>query len=170
MLVGEQPGDKEDDEGLPFVGPAGRLLRRALDDASIDPRLTYQTNVVKHFKFKRVGKRRIHQKPGRTEVVACQPWLIAEIAAVRPRLIVCLGATAAQCLLGRTFRVTAHRGQLLHLPQALHVNLEPEPLVTATLHPSALLRDRSDRREANYTLFVEDLHDAAAGLDMQSSG
>jgi len=170
MLVGEQPGDKEDHEGLPFVGPAGRLLRRALEDADIDSLLTYQTNVVKHFKFKRVGKRRIHQKPGRTEVVACQPWLIAEIQAVRPRLIVCLGATAAQCLLGTTFRVTAHRGELLHLPEPRRVNLEPEPRVTATLHPSALLRDRSDRREANYTLFVEDLHNAAAGLDLQSRG
>src|SRR5437588_5428153 len=97
MLVGEQPGDQEDVQGLPFVGPAGRLLARALGEAEIDPELTYQTNAVKHFKFTRKGgKRRIHQKPNRTEVVACRPWLIAEIEAVRPQVIVCLGATAAQ--------------------------------------------------------------------------
>jgi uracil-DNA glycosylase family protein len=161
MLVGEQPGDREDQEGQPFVGPAGRLLMRALEDADVDPTLTYQTNAVKHFKFKRVGKRRIHQKPGRMEVVACQPWLITEIQALRPQVIVCLGATAAQSLLGNAFRVTAHRGEQLKLPATLNLDIEPEPLVMATVHPSALLRDRSDRREENYELFVADLRSAA---------
>ena len=144
MLVGEQPGDREDQEGQPFVGPAGRLLMRALEDADVDPALTYQTNAVKHFRFKRVGKRRIHQKPGRMEVVACQPWLITEIQALRPQVIVCLGATAAQSLLGNAFRVTAHRGERLQLPATLNLDIEPEPLVMATVHPSALLRDRSE--------------------------
>ncbi len=117
MLVGEQPGDQEDRAGAPFVGPAGRLLARALQDAGIDPGLTYQTNAVKHFKFTRKdGKRRIHQKPGRTEIVACRPWLITEIEAVHPRVIVCLGATAAQSLLGTSFRVSTQRGQPLKLP------------------------------------------------------
>jgi len=161
MLVGEQPGDREDQEGQPFVGPAGRLLMRALEDADVDPTLTYQTNAVKHFKFKRVGKRRIHQKPGRMEVVACQPWLITEIQALRPQVIVCLGATAAQSLLGNAFRVTAHRGERLQLPPTLNLDIDPEPLVMATVHPSSLLRDRSDRREENYQLFVADLRSAA---------
>ncbi|VBA54086.1 UdgX family uracil-DNA binding protein [Mycobacterium attenuatum] len=165
MLVGEQPGDREDQEGLPFVGPAGRLLQRALDDAGIAPGWTYQTNAVKHFKFRREGKRRIHQKPSRTEVVACKPWLIAEIESVRPQLIVCLGATAAQSLLGSTFRVTAHRGERLRLPSALRFDVDPEPLVTATVHPSAVLRDRSQRRREAYALFVEDLKSARAGVD-----
>ncbi|OBJ52407.1 UdgX family uracil-DNA binding protein [Mycobacterium sp. 1423905.2] len=165
MLVGEQPGDREDQEGLPFVGPAGRLLARALDDAQIDPAVTYQTNAVKHFKFNRVGKRRIHQKPGRIEVVACQPWLIAEIEAVRPHVIVCLGATAAQSLLGTTFRVTAQRGERLQLPSALGVDVQPRPVVTATVHPSSLLRDRSDDRDKNYQMFVDDLSSARAALD-----
>ncbi|GFG65339.1 uracil-DNA glycosylase [Mycobacterium kubicae] len=164
MLVGEQPGDHEDQQGLPFVGPAGRLLAQALEDAQIDPALTYQTNAVKHFKFKRVGKRRIHQKPGRIEVVACQPWLIAEIEAVQPQVIVCLGATAAQSLLGNAFRVTAHRGERLELPDALHVDVPSQPVVTATVHPSSLLRDRSDDREKNYQLFVDDLRSAGAAL------
>ncbi|ORA09253.1 UdgX family uracil-DNA binding protein [Mycobacterium asiaticum] len=164
MLVGEQPGDREDQEGQPFVGPAGRLLVRALADADLDPALTYQTNAVKHFKFKRQGKRRIHQKPGRIEVVACQPWLIAEIQALRPQVIVCLGATAAQSLLGSTFRVTAHRGERLRLPAALDLEVEPEPLVMATVHPSSLLRDQSDRRQENYEAFVADLRNAAGAL------
>ena len=164
MLVGEQPGDREDQEGQPFVGPAGRLLMRALEDAEVDPTLTYQTNAVKHFRFKRVGKRRIHQKPGRMEVVACQPWLIAEIQALRPQVIVCLGATAAQSLLGNAFRVTAHRGERLQLPSTLHLDVEPEPLVMATVHPSALLRDRSDHRAENYDSFVADLRNAGRAL------
>jgi uracil-DNA glycosylase len=158
MLVGEQPGDQEDRAGAPFVGPAGRLLARALDEAEIDPALTYQTNAVKHFKFTRKGgKRRIHQKPSRTEVVACRPWLIAEIEAVRPQVIVCLGATAAQSLLGASFRVSAQRGEAMQLPSELDVHLDPEPIVVATVHPSAVLRDRSDRRDEAYESFVDDL-------------
>ena len=158
MLVGEQPGDQEDRAGLPFVGPAGRLLARALDEADIDPTLVYETNAVKHFKFTRKGgKRRIHQKPSRTEVVACRPWLIAEIEAVRPQVIVCLGATAAQSLLGAAFRVSAQRGAAIHLPSAVDVRLRPEPIVVATVHPSSVLRNRSDARDEAYNLFVDDL-------------
>ncbi|MFZ1175461.1 MAG: UdgX family uracil-DNA binding protein [Mycobacterium sp.] len=164
MLVGEQPGDQEDRAGEPFVGPAGRLLARALEEADIDPALTYQTNAVKHFKFTRKGgKRRIHQKPSRTEVVACRPWLIAEIEAVRPQVIVCLGATAAQSLLGVAFRVSAQRGQALRLPPSVDVRLTPEPIVVATVHPSAVLRDRSDRHDVAYKLFVDDLRSARSG-------
>jgi DNA polymerase len=163
MLVGEQPGDQEDRAGLPFVGPAGRLLARALDEADIDPALTYQTNAVKHFKFTRKGgKRRIHQKPGRTEVVACQPWLIAEIEAVQPEVILCLGATAAQSLMGSSFRVSAQRGHVLALPSDLE--FDPEPSVVATVHPSAVLRDRSDRHDEAYRLFVDDLRSAGEVL------
>ncbi|HTY30261.1 UdgX family uracil-DNA binding protein [Mycobacterium sp.] len=158
MLVGEQPGDQEDRAGLPFVGPAGRLLARALDDAGIDPTLTYETNAVKHFKFTRKGgTRRIHQKPSRTEVVACRPWLIAEIEAVRPQVIVCLGATAAQSLLGAAFRVSAQRGQVIGFPSTVDVRLEPQPMVVATVHPSSVLRDRSDSHDEAYALFVDDL-------------
>ncbi|MCV7444375.1 UdgX family uracil-DNA binding protein [Mycobacterium paraense] len=161
MLVGEQPGDQEDRAGLPFVGPAGRLLARALEDAGIDPALTYQTNAVKHFKFTRKGgKRRIHQKPSRTEVVACRPWLIAEIEAVRPQVILCLGATAAQSLLGAAFRVSAQRGEVLGLPGTVEVDLEPEPVVVATVHPSSVLRDRSDSHDEAYKSFVDDLRSA----------
>jgi DNA polymerase len=165
MLVGEQPGDREDQEGQPFVGPAGRLLMRALEDADIDPTLTYQTNAVKHFKFTRKGgSRRIHQKPGRTEVVACRPWLLAEIEAVRPQVIVLLGATAAQSLLGAAFRVSAQRGEALRLPaEVLGERLSPEPVVVATVHPSAVLRDRSDRHDEAYKSFVEDLRSARPG-------
>jgi uracil-DNA glycosylase len=160
MLVGEQPGDREDVEGLPFVGPAGRLLAHALGDAGIDPDLTYQTNAVKHFKFTRKdGKRRIHQKPSRTEVVACRPWLIAEIETLKPEVIVLLGASAAQSLLGTAFRVSAHRGELLHLSPQSQMQLEQQPLLAATVHPSAVLRDRTDREQA-YNLFVDDLRSA----------
>lgn len=164
MLVGEQPGDREDIEGLPFVGPAGRLLVRALDDADIDPELTYQTNAVKHFKFTRKnGKRRIHQKPSRTEVVACRPWLIAEIETLRPQVIVLLGATAAQSLLGTTFRVSAHRGELMDLPEKIDLQIERSPRLVPTVHPSAVLRDPSNRDRA-YRLFVDDLRSARSGL------
>lgn len=157
MLIGEQPGDQEDRAGLPFVGPAGRLLARALNDADIDPGITYQTNAVKHFKFTRKGgKRRIHQKPNRTEVVACRPWLLAEIEVIHPQVIVCLGATAAQSLLGATFRVSTHRGEVLTLPAAIAAG----PAVVATVHPSAVLRDRSDRRDEAYQAFVDDLRSA----------
>ncbi|WP_197507190.1 UdgX family uracil-DNA binding protein [Mycobacterium sp. 852002-50816_SCH5313054-b] len=163
MLVGEQPGDQEDRAGLPFVGPAGRLLARALDDAGIDPTLTYQTNAVKHFKFTRKGgKRRIHQKPSRTEVVACRPWLIAEIEAVRPQVIVCLGATAAQSLLGAAFRVSTQRGAAIGFPSTVDVRLDPEPVVVATVHPSSVLRDRSDSHDEAYKSFVDDLRSARA--------
>jgi uracil-DNA glycosylase len=164
MLVGEQPGDREDVEGLPFVGPAGRLLARALGDADIDSELTYQTNAVKHFKFTRKGgKRRIHQKPSRTEVVACRPWLIAEIETLGPQAIVLLGATAAQSLLGTAFRVSAHRGEILQLPSESELKLSLQPLVAATVHPSAVLRDRTDREKA-YQLFVDDLRSVRSGL------
>ncbi len=163
MLVGEQPGDQEDRAGEPFVGPAGRLLDRALQDAGIDPALIYETNAVKHFKFTRKGgKRRIHQKPGRTEVVACRPWLIAEIEAVRPQVVVCLGATAAQSLLGTTFRVSTQRGQQLRLPSSMGVHVTPEPIVVATVHPSSVLRDRSDQHDEVYKSFVDDLRSAGA--------
>ena len=161
MLVGEQPGDQEDRAGLPFVGPAGRLLARALEEADIDPTLVYQTNAVKHFKFTRKGgKRRIHQKPSRTEVVACRPWLIAEIEAVVPHVILCLGATAAQSLLGAAFRVSAQRGQAIQLPSTVDVRLAREPIVVATVHPSSVLRDRSGSRDEAYELFVDDLRSA----------
>ena len=163
MLVGEQPGDREDIEGLPFVGPAGRLLARALGDADIDPELTYQTNAVKHFKFTRkTGTRRIHQKPGRTEVIACRPWLLAEIEAVGPRVIVCLGATAAQSLLGIAFRISAERGRPLQLPDDIGIQLRPEPVVVATVHPSAVLRDRSEQHEEAYRSLVDDLRSAGS--------
>jgi DNA polymerase len=165
MLVGEQPGDQEDRAGEPFVGPAGRLLARALEDAGIDAELAYETNAVKHFKFTRkAGKRRIHQKPSRTEVVACRPWLIAEIEAVRPQVIVCLGATAAQSLLGAAFRVSAERGKELRLPSTVDLQLTPEPTVVATVHPSAVLRDRSDQHDEAYRQFVADLRKASSVL------
>jgi uracil-DNA glycosylase family protein len=162
MLVGEQPGDREDEQGLPFVGPAGRLLARALGDADIDPELTFQTNAVKHFKFTRKGgKRRIHQKPNRTEIVACRPWLLAEITALQPHAIVLLGATAAQALLGSTFRVSEHRGELLPVPA--EIDLNPAPLLSATVHPSAVLRDRVDREKA-YQVLVDDLRSVRSSV------
>src|SRR5206468_12903401 len=132
FLVGEQPGNDEDLAGRPFVGPAGKLLDRALAAAGIDRSAVYVTNVVKHFKWEPRGKRRIHKKPNAAEIAACRPWLDTEIALVTPRAIVCLGATAAQALLGRGFKVTAHRGELI--PSSL------APLVMATVHPSSLLR------------------------------
>jgi uracil-DNA glycosylase family protein len=150
MLVGETPGDKEDLAGRPFVGPAGRLLDEALEQAGIDREQTYLTNAVKHFKWTARGKRRIHQKPSWSEQVACRPWLEAELAVVRPRVLVCLGATAAQSLLGREFRVTRHRGEL--------VDSDLAEFVTATIHPSAVLRQRDDEaRRAALATFVDDL-------------
>ena len=150
MLVGEQPGDREDVEGRPFVGPAGRLLDEALEEAAIDRSRAYVTNVVKHFKWQARGKRRIHQKPSWGEIAACRPWLDAELAVVQPRVLVCLGATAAQALLGRDFRVTRRRGEL--------VETELAPVATATVHPSSILRapDEESRR-AEYAAFVDDL-------------
>jgi uracil-DNA glycosylase family protein len=147
MLVGEQPGDAEDLEGRPFVGPAGRLLDRALEEAGIDRTATYVTNVVKHFKWQARGKRRIHQKPNWTEMTACRPWLDAELEVVQPRVLVCLGATAAQALLGRDFRVSRSRGELVDSPLA--------EVVAATVHPSAILR--AEDRETEYEAFVADL-------------
>ena len=157
MLIGEQPGDVEDVTGQPFVGPAGKLLDRALDQAGIDRRQVYVTNVVKHFKWEPRGKRRIHSKPNAAEIAACRPWLDTEIALVRPRAIVCLGATAAQSLLGRGFRVTTQRGSFVDSVLA--------PLVTATIHPSSILRapDDESRREAMQG-FVEDLRTVAGRL------
>ena len=151
MFVGEQPGDQEDVQGRPFVGPAGKLLDRAMEEAGIDRSLAYVTNVVKHFKWVARGKRRIHQKPNWAEMTACRPWLNAEIAVVQPRVLVCLGATAAQALLGRQFRVTKERGKLIDSPLA--------PKVMATVHPSAILR--ADDREAEYDAFVADLRKVA---------
>jgi uracil-DNA glycosylase len=149
MFVGEQPGDQEDRAGKPFVGPAGRLLDEALVAAGIDRSTTYVTNAVKHFKWQARGKRRIHQKPNWTEMSACRPWLEAEIAAVKPRVLVLLGATAAQSLLGRQFRVTQNRGKLLESDLA--------EAVTATVHPSSILRGEPEEREANLAAFVDDL-------------
>src|SRR5438034_6614936 len=136
MFVGEQPGNDEDLAGRPFVGPAGRLLDKALEQAGIDRSLAYVTNVVKHFKWEPRGKRRIHAKPNAAEITACLPWLQAEIELIRPEVVVCLGATAAQALLGRQFRVTAHRGEFVESGLA--------PRVMATVHPSSILRSPDD--------------------------
>jgi uracil-DNA glycosylase len=155
MFVGEQPGDQEDRAGKPFVGPAGRLLDEALVAAGIDRSTTYVTNAVKHFKWQARGKRRIHQKPNWTEMTACRPWLEAELAVVKPRVLVLLGATAAQSLLGRQFRVTQNRGELLESDLA--------EAVTATVHPSSILRGEPEEREANFAAFVDDLR-VVAGL------
>ena len=154
MFVGEQPGDQEDKAGAPFVGPAGKLLDRALEEAGIDRSLAYVTNVVKHFKWKAQGKRRIHQKPNWSEVAACIPWLEAELAVVKPQVLTCLGATAAQALLGRQFRVTQHRGE--------PVDSELAPVVIATVHPSSILR--ADDREAEFAAFVSDLKTVSAHI------
>jgi uracil-DNA glycosylase family protein len=157
MLVGEQPGDAEDLSGHPFVGPAGKLLDRALADAGIDRGAVYVTNVVKHFKWEPRGKRRIHKKPSATQIAACRPWLDTEIALVKPGAIVCLGATAAQALLGRAFKVTAHRGALVPSPLA--------PVVVATVHPSSILRAPDDEsRHLEMEKFTADLRAAARAL------
>jgi uracil-DNA glycosylase len=157
LLVGEQPGDQEDLEGSPFVGPAGRVLDEALAEAGIDRDATYVTNAVKHFKWEARGKRRIHAKPTWSETVACRPWLEAELAVVKPRVLVCLGATAAQSLLGKQFRVTKHRGEWVESDLA--------ELVTATIHPSAILRQRdAASRRAEQARFVDDLRIVAAVL------
>jgi uracil-DNA glycosylase len=149
-LVGEVPGDKEDLQGHPFVGPAGAILDRALEEAGIERRDVYVTNAVKHFKFEQRGKRRIHKKPNSAEIRACQPWLEAEMAALRPRVIVCLGATAAQSILGRSYRLTKEHGKFVEHAWAPHVTL--------TIHPSAILRaPDEDSRHAQYRGFVADL-------------
>ena len=157
MLVGEQPGDAEDLAGHPFVGPAGRLLDKALGEAGIDRSLVYVTNVVKHFKWEPRGKRRIHAKPNAAEIAACRPWLETEIAIVKPRVVVCLGATAAQALLGKTFKVSRQRGEFV--PSSL------APFVTATVHPSSILRaPDDDARREEMRRFVADLKRIAAGI------
>jgi uracil-DNA glycosylase family protein len=151
MLVGEQPGDKEDQQGRPFVGPAGRELDNGLDAAGIDRKQVYVTNAVKHFKFEQRGKRRIHQKPNALELAACRPWLDAEIEVVRPNVIVCLGATAAQSLLGKSFRVTKQRGEVIAAAPLADA-------IVATIHPSSILRQRDDEsRHAEREAFVRDL-------------
>jgi uracil-DNA glycosylase len=151
VFVGEQPGDREDLEGRPFVGPAGQLLDRALEEVEIDRSQVYVTNVVKHFKWKPQGNRRIHQKPNWREIAACRPWLDAEVAVLKPRVLVCLGATAAQALLGRDFRVSRQRGELVDSPLA--------PKAIATVHPSSILR--AEDRELEYQEFVRDLRKVA---------
>jgi uracil-DNA glycosylase family protein len=155
MFVGEQPGDQEDRAGKPFVGPAGRVFDEALETAGIDRSTVYVTNAVKHFKWQARGKRRIHQKPNWTEMTACRPWLEAELQVVKPRVLVLLGATAAQSLLGRQFRVTQHRGELLDSDLA--------EAVTATVHPSSILRGEPAERQTNFDAFVNDLR-VVAGL------
>jgi DNA polymerase len=157
MFVGEQPGDSEDVQGRPFVGPAGKLLRSSFAKAGIAAEDAYITNAVKHFKFIERGKRRIHAKPKTIEIRACAPWLEAEIALIRPELVVALGATAAQALLGSSFRLTQHRQELLSSPLA--------PRVVATVHPSSILRADDATREAEIEAFVEDLRWAASLLD-----
>src|SRR6266498_2258364 len=150
MFVGEQPGDREDKSGKPFVGPAGRLLDQALEEAGIDRLQTYVTNVVKHFKWEPRGKRRIHKKPNAVEIAACRPWLEAEIAVVKPKVIVALGATAAQALLGPQFRLTKQRGEFIESTLA--------PYMMATVHPSSILRAPDDEtRRLEYRRFVDDL-------------
>ena len=156
-MVGEQPGDAEDVAGHPFVGPAGRLLDKALAEAGIDRRRVYVTNVVKHFKWEPRGKRRIHAKPNAAEIAACRPWLETEIALVKPRVLVCLGATAAQALLGKRFKVSTQRGEFVDSALA--------PLVTATVHPSSILRAPDDEaRRVEMQRFVSDLKKVAAKL------
>jgi uracil-DNA glycosylase family protein len=156
MLVGEQPGDREDIEGHPFVGPAGRVLDQGLELAGISPRDTYITNVVKHFRYKARGKRRIHQTPDRWQVNACLPWLRAELAVVKPTALVCLGATAAQALLGSQVRIGKDRGRPMDSDLA--------PLVSITTHPSAILRAQDDDRKAGMDQFVDDLRTVALWL------
>jgi DNA polymerase len=157
MLVGEQPGNDEDLAGRPFVGPAGKLLERALAEAGIERAEAYVTNVVKHFSWEQRGKWRIHKKPNGREIAACRPWLDREMALVKPRVVVCLGATAAQALLGASFRVTRDRGKFVPAPFAPHV--------LATVHPSSILRAADEKsRHAAFEQFVEDLRVAAGAL------
>src|SRR5215207_3220976 len=162
MLVGEQPGDKEDLAGRPFVGPAGRVLDQALEEAGIDRSKVYVTNAVKHFKWEARGKRRLHKRPDAVEIAACRPWLDREIELVRPRVVVCLGATAAQALLGRSFKVTKQRGELF--PQ------EAGHVITATVHPSSILRaPDAAARETEMAAFTEDLRVVAKHLQELST-
>jgi uracil-DNA glycosylase len=157
MMIGEQPGNQEDLEGRPFVGPAGKLLDRCLEEAEIDRRKVYVTNTVKHFKWEPRGKLRIHKKPSMKEIHACRPWLEAELEAVRPELIVCLGAVAAQSLLGSEFKVTKSHGEVQHVKGL--------PPIVATLHPSAILRARTEEdRERDTRIFIQDLGQVSALL------
>lgn len=162
MLVGEQPGDSEDVAGKPFVGPAGKIMDRALEEVGIDRKQVYVTNAVKHFKWEPRGKRRIHAKPNGAEVAACRPWLETELALVRPRVLVCLGATAAQALLGKAFKVSAQRGTFVPSPLA--------PRVTATVHPSSILRALDDdARHEQMRQFVADLTRVARELSRKET-
>ncbi|AFM17472.1 uracil-DNA glycosylase, family 4 [Mycolicibacterium chubuense NBB4] len=166
MFVGEQPGDREDLAGEPFIGPAGKLLDRALMEGGVDREPVYVTNAVKHFKFVRGerGARRIHKTPSRTEVVACRPWLVAELQAIDPEVLVLLGATAAKSLLGPSFTLTAHRGEVLSLP----ADVAPagvDPQVVVTVHPSSVLRGPSEARAESFASLVADLRFAAGLLD-----
>ena len=157
MFVGEQPGDQEDKAGKPFVGPAGRILDKALIEAGINRDEVYVTNAVKHFKWEPRGKRRIHKKPNQLEINACRPWLEAEVSVIKPQVIVCLGATAAQSLLGKDFKVTERRGEV--------ITHELTPFVVATVHPSSILRaSEEDKRHDEMNLFIEDLKQVAALL------
>jgi len=162
LFVGEQPGDKEDLSGKPFVGPAGALLDKALVEAGIDRKEVYVTNAVKHFNWEPRGKRRIHKKPSAMHIAACRPWLDAEIAAVKPRVIVCLGATAAQALLGKTFKVTQRRGELIPSDLA--------PYIVATVHPSSILRapDEESRHE-ELSKFIQDLNQVSKALESRKA-
>jgi DNA polymerase len=162
MFVGEQPGDREDIEGKPFVGPAGRILDKGLEAAGIDRNDVYVTNAVKHFKWEPRGKRRIHKKPNQLEINACRPWLEAEVSIVKPEVIVCLGATAAQSLLGPSFKVTHRRGELI--PHEL------APYVAATVHPSSILRalDEDTRRD-EMAKFIDDLRKIVSAINRPES-
>ena len=158
MFVGEQPGDREHREGHPFVGPAGRMLDKALEEAGIDRKLAYVTNAVKHFRFEERGKRRIHQRPGSEHIKACRPWLDAELDVVKPRVLVCLGAVAAQGLLGSKVRVLKDRGKPLESDLA--------PVVMVTIHPSSILRERDEpARAAAFAGFVDDLKVVAEAIN-----
>ena len=158
-MVGEQPGDREDIEGKPFVGPAGRVLDEALAEAGIERTTVYITNTVKHFKWKPQGKRRLHQKPNAAEISACRPWLDSEISVIAPELLVCLGATAAQALLGPAFRVTRQRGEFIQAPGL--------PLTMATVHPSSILRAPDEEsRQFEMKAFIRDLRQAAERLKL----
>jgi DNA polymerase len=158
MFIGEQPGDREDLQGRPFVGPAGGLLDKALEEAGIDRSKVYVTNVVKHFKWEPRGKRRIHKKPNAIEINACRPWLEAEISVIKPQAIVCLGSTAAQAVIGPKFKVSIQRGQFVPSPLA--------PLVTATVHPSSILRAPSDEaRHLEMRRFIDDLKKIREGIE-----
>ena len=163
MLVGEQPGDREDTAGRPFVGPAGAVLRRGRGEAGLDPSRAYVTNAVKHFKWKPAGRRRIHQRPDSAQIAACRPWLEAELRIVQPRALVCLGATAAQALLGRGVRVTRDRGRPLQSDLA--------PVVMATVHPSSILRaPDAAARDAAMEGFVSDLRQVRRALEAVGAG